>query len=103
MAKSRRRKPCPKPISQEEVVRRVVMTMVTALLPGVGPDIIMDKIRDAGAHHHLMEIALPETDDQEGMDYGGSLDEFEGSLSTWVEEAAEGHAEHMRRIAKRDK
>ncbi len=103
MAKSRRRKPCPKPISQEEVVRRVVMTLVPALLPGVDSEVVMEKLTNAGAHHHLMEIASPETDDQEGMEYGRSLDEFEGDLSGWVRDAAENYAEHMRRMAKRDR
>jgi hypothetical protein len=78
------------------------MTLFNALLPGADPEGVMEKLRNFGAHHTLMEIAYPETGDTEGMEYGGSLDEFEGELATWLEDAAAAYAEHHRRLAERD-
>lgn len=85
-----------------DIVRRTVKTLFNAWMPGVDPEEAMEKLRSFGAHHGLMELAYPETDDMEGMEYGGSLDAFEGDLSTWLDEAAEDHAEHEKRVAKRD-
>jgi hypothetical protein len=103
MAKPRRRKRCPKVILPAETVERAVAILFNALLPGGDPEQAMEMIRGAGAHHRLMELAHPETDDLEGMEYGGALDEFEGDLSGWLEDAAASYAEHRRRLDERDR
>lgn len=105
MAKARKQKcpKCPKCADPEQIVRATVMTLFDALFPGGDPEEVMEKLRSNGAHHHLMELAAPETDDMEGMEYGGALDEFEGDLQSWLNEAAAGYAEHQKRMKARDR
>lgn len=105
MAKPKKHKcpKCPKCLDPVEIVRGTVKVLLIALFPGGDPETIMEKLRDNGTHHELMELAWPETDDMEGDEYGGALDEFEGDLSTWLEEAAEWHATEQRRRAARDR
>jgi hypothetical protein len=100
MAKSRKPK-CPKVVDPAKIVRATVMTLFNGLFPGGDPEAVMGKLRGYGAHHRLMELAYPETDSQEGMEYGGSLDEFEGELASWLDDAAAGYAEHHRRMEER--
>lgn len=94
---------CPKSSPPVGAVRATVMTLFNALFPGGDPEATMEKLRDMGAHHTLMEIAYPETDDMEGMEYGGALDGFEAELAGWLDDAAAAHAEHMRRLDERDR
>jgi hypothetical protein len=101
MAASRRRKPCPKVTPPVEVVQATVTSLYTSFFPGADPDVVMGRLRTTGAHHELMQIAYPETEDTEGMEYGRALDEFEGELAGWLSSAAEAHAEHQRRLQSR--
>jgi len=102
MAKPGRRKPCPKVPSPVEAVRGAVVTLFTAFLPGGDPAEAMERLRASGAHHELMQIAYPETQDLEGMAYGRAIDEFEGDLVSWLDEAARANAEHLRRMQERE-
>ena len=78
-----------------------MVTLFTAFLPGGDPVEAMARLRASGAHHELMEIAYPEVEDLEGMEYGRALDEFEGDLGLWLDEAAAAYAEHVRRMQTR--
>lgn len=102
MAKAHKPK-CPKSVDPAEIVESTVRVLFNALFPGGNPEKVMEKLRDYGAHHRLLELAYPETDDQEDMEYGRSIDEFEGELESWLEDAAAAYAEHQRRMAKRDR
>lgn len=74
-------------IDNAEAVSRTVVYLYQSVFPDLSPDQVMEKLRSFGVHHHLMDVAWPSTSKLTDEGYGRALDEFEGELYRWFDEA----------------